>query len=497
MDLSAINNTHETLNPRTEITLNVTSQCYTYLAPPFKNFMQSPVGLVPKANGKTRLIFHLSYNFNDKELSLNDCTPEELASVKYKDIDFAVKASMRLTRKTKSKRIFYSKTDLTSAFRILPLLKSQYCWLLLKVKHPVTNVTYYFVEKNLPFGASSSCKLFQEFSESLRHIIESITDSKYQVVCYLDDYLFLETSEQRCNRLVNAFIDMSKVINCPLAMEKTEFGTTKIVFLGILLDGEHFVLSIPKDKKDKALEMLCNTVQKRKIKVKNIQRLTGTLNFLGRGLIPGRAFTRRMYAKLTVLKCGVRKMLRDHHHVTLDADFLRDCHMWITFLNNSEKLILCRPYLDILGISTAKRLKFYTDALGSLTKGGFGAFFDGRWFSGVWDRNFMSKCRPSIEFLELYALCLGLFTWAEELKNCRIVLHCDNSSVRDMLNATSSKCEYCMQLIRLFVLNNLTFNRKVYIEHISTKKNFLADSLSRQKLVGVLVKSTCKYEIIS
>ena len=33
-----------------------------FAKPPFDNFVQSPVGLVPKDNGnKTRLIFHLSY----------------------------------------------------------------------------------------------------------------------------------------------------------------------------------------------------------------------------------------------------------------------------------------------------------------------------------------------------------------------------------------------------------------------------------------------------
>ena len=30
---------------------------------PFDNYIQSPIGLVPKARNKTRLIFHLSYNF--------------------------------------------------------------------------------------------------------------------------------------------------------------------------------------------------------------------------------------------------------------------------------------------------------------------------------------------------------------------------------------------------------------------------------------------------
>ena len=34
---------------------------------PFTNFIQSPIGLVPKAGNKTRLIFHLSFNFEDKD----------------------------------------------------------------------------------------------------------------------------------------------------------------------------------------------------------------------------------------------------------------------------------------------------------------------------------------------------------------------------------------------------------------------------------------------
>ena len=37
-----------------------------YENPPFENFMQSAIGLVPKANKKTRLIFHLSFDFGKK-----------------------------------------------------------------------------------------------------------------------------------------------------------------------------------------------------------------------------------------------------------------------------------------------------------------------------------------------------------------------------------------------------------------------------------------------
>ena len=45
--------------------------------PPFTDFIQSPIGLVPKDGGKsTRLIFHLSYPCEGD--SINSCTPKDL-----------------------------------------------------------------------------------------------------------------------------------------------------------------------------------------------------------------------------------------------------------------------------------------------------------------------------------------------------------------------------------------------------------------------------------
>ena len=58
---------------------------------PYENFIQSPVGLVPKDNGKkTRLIFHLSYDFKDGNKSLNHHMSKEKCTVKYHDLDYTV-----------------------------------------------------------------------------------------------------------------------------------------------------------------------------------------------------------------------------------------------------------------------------------------------------------------------------------------------------------------------------------------------------------------------
>ena len=73
---------------------------YEYSQIPFENYIQSPIGLVPKAGntGKTRLIFHLSYDFHHKspEKSLNFYTPKDLCTVKYRDLDYAVRAYLKL-----------------------------------------------------------------------------------------------------------------------------------------------------------------------------------------------------------------------------------------------------------------------------------------------------------------------------------------------------------------------------------------------------------------
>ena len=57
---------------------------------PFQSFIQSPIGLVPKAGGQTRLIFHLSYDFSNGNPSVNACTPQERCKVKYWDQDHAI-----------------------------------------------------------------------------------------------------------------------------------------------------------------------------------------------------------------------------------------------------------------------------------------------------------------------------------------------------------------------------------------------------------------------
>ena len=137
---------------------------------PFKNYIQSPIGLVPKANNQTRLIFHLSYNFKNGNKSLNASTPKNVCTVKYQDIDAAVKMYIAIGKR--SRFVFAGKSDLVSAFRVVPIKREHFRWLVLMAVNPANQQISYFVDKNLPFGASISCSHFQRISNCMKHIIQ-------------------------------------------------------------------------------------------------------------------------------------------------------------------------------------------------------------------------------------------------------------------------------------------------------------------------------------
>ena len=217
-----------------------------YKKPPFEHFIQSPIGLVPKDGGKeTRLIFHLSHPRNQKRKSVNANIPAEKCRVKYVEFDDAVRQCME-----EGVNCHISKSDMKSAFRNLGLRKGCWKYLVLKAKNPKDNQWSYFVDKCLPFGASFSCALFQAFLDSVAYLVQWRSSSK-KPVNYLDDFLFIALLRLMCQNQLNSFIDICTEINFPVALEKTEWPSTRLTFLGLLLDTVNQLVMLPKRKDHK------------------------------------------------------------------------------------------------------------------------------------------------------------------------------------------------------------------------------------------------------
>ena len=215
------------------------------------------------------------------------------------------------------------------------------------------------------------------------------------------------------------FLEICQDICFPVALEKTHWGTTLLTFLGMMLDTENQMILIPREKVIKAVQMINFFIEKKnkKVTVIQCQCLCGYLNFLCKAIIPGRAFTRRLYS-LT----QSNKKLRSYHHVRVKNEHKEDLMIWREFLNYPG--IFNRPFIDAT-IETALDMEIFSDASRNFAKG-FGAYYKKSWTFASWNVQFMERFQPSIQYLELYAVTVAVLLWVKNFRNMKICLFCDN-----------------------------------------------------------------------
>ena len=368
------------------------------------------------------------------------------------------------------------KSDTKAAFRNVPILRKFWKFLVMKARNPITHKWVYFFDKCLPFGSSISCTQFQEVSNAITHIVHSKSDGKNDIN-YLDDFLFISILKIICDGKVELFLSICNEIGFPVALEKTFWGMTTIIFLGFLIDTVKQIIAIPQDKIDRAVNMIQVILgsKKNKATVSQIQKLCGFLNFLCRCIVPGRPFTTRLYALIGGKTKSGPIMLKPHYHVRVTAEAKLDLLMWLTFLQSPD--CYYQRFIDFEVSNTAETLDWYTDAAKS-GKHGCGGYHGTHWFVHQWNLKFVEKKNPSIEYLELYAVTVGVVLWVHLHKNKRIYLFCDNESVVKMIMKQSSKCRNCMFLIRIITLYGLLNNTRIFAKHVPTEENGISDALS-------------------
>ena len=192
-----------------------------------------------------------------------------------------------------------------------------------------------------------------------------------------------------------------------------------------------------------------------------------------------------MYEKLkTTTSEGLK--LKHYHHVSVSVEFVKDCLMWESFLEQAGVSELCWPFVnfdDEDDDHNSVVLDLATDASLNKKFGMGGTYNKHFWFVAQWNSEFIEHEKPSIEFLELYALVTGILIWGDrrELRNSRVSIFCDNESMKFMINNLCSTCIQCRKLIRIFILNCIQFNRRVFVKDIRSEKNTLPDALSRRE----------------
>ena len=198
---------------------------------------------------------------------------------------------------------FLAKTDVKSAFRIIPVHPADYpllgiCW-----------KNMYYFDRALAMVLSSSCDIFESFNTALEWVSLNLLDAS-PVLHILHDFLFVAKTKDQCARDFQNFIVMCDNLGVPLAPEKTVGPDTVLQFAGITLNSLLFETRLAKDKLAKCHVMLQNFYTRCTVTLKELQSLIGLLNFTSTVIALGHAFLRR----LIDLTKGIQK---PHHHICL------------------------------------------------------------------------------------------------------------------------------------------------------------------------------------
>ena len=414
--------------------------------PPFSRFVVSPLGLVPKKDGGQRLIHDLSFPRGN---SVNSTIDHADATVCYASLDEAIQSILSLGTSA-----FLAKTDIASAFRIIPVSPDDYYLLGMEWQG------HLYFDRCLPMGCASSCRIFSEFSSAIKWAAKTRLGIPH-MVCVLDDFLLLASSRQVCQQNLDKFLGMCREVGIPMAEEKTFPPAQTMSFLGIELDVVKMEARLPADKLIKCEALVAAALRASRFSLRELQSLIGSLNFACRVVSPGRAFLRRLI-NLTIGKTS------PYYRIRLTSEAKADLMAWSLFLQsfNGTCFFHQSPWQH------SDSFHFYSDA----SKQGFGAVFGSHWLYGQFPQNWQSY---DIWILELYALVVAFVTWQSHLSNQKLTFHCDNLNIVQVLNSCSSPNPIVMVLVRFLVVSAMRANCKFRAVHVPGARNKLSDYLSR------------------
>ena len=183
--------------------------------------------------------------------------------------------------------MFPGKSDIKSAFRIIPLHPSEYHLFGLHWDNK------YLYDKCLAMGCASSCKIFETFSTDLEWVAKCKLGCNH-VIHILDDFLFGASSFLECKQALDRFLQCCERIGVPIAHEKIMGPSQCLIFSGIELDTNDLKARLPEDKLTKGKHAVRGMLDRKSVTLREFQALIALLSFACMVVVPDRAFLRRL-----------------------------------------------------------------------------------------------------------------------------------------------------------------------------------------------------------
>ena len=326
-----------------------------------------------------------------------------------------------------------------------------------------------FIEGRLPFGLRSSPAIWQELMDALLWITHRLNPTP--VVNFVDDTLFINLTMDDAIAMANVFRLVCEQCGVPISEAKT-IMSTEAQFLGFVINTVSWSFYLSTENRLKYLAAFSWWVDQDIVTIKKIQELHGIVTHLSPAYPGGKSFTRRIAEFLGATQGNHRNSIRLSNGIRADIRF------WITALSvHRDMSITPRTY----GNDT---VEFWSDA----TPDGGGAIIGKHWWACEWNALDLSGHaldgmpeRTQITFFEMLAVVMSCATWAHQWKAMRILCHCDNEGVVNLIGTRYSRHPPTMALLRRLFYLELQHDFMLTCNHIAGIDNKVADAISRQQ----------------
>ena len=341
------------------------------------------------------------------------------------------------------------KRDLARAFRQVPLDPGDYdffgSW---------WQEQFYF-DKVLVMGHRSAPYIMQRITDAITYLH---CTTGYWLKNYIDDFVGAEhpnTAWESFNELEKEFNEMG-VQEAP---NKAVQPAPIVEFLEVQFNTPKGTMEVTPEKMADARMITAEWIDKTTCTRQELKQLIGKLQFIASCVRPGRIFISRLLNELRNMDRSTR------YQVTYQMK--QDVKWWNIFLPMYNGVSIMWPHqFDEVDYIIA------TDACPS----GLGGTCINEYFH--------IKVRESyrgynIAYLEVLAVIVALKIWKDKIKGCRIVMHCDNLSVVQVLNSGRSRDMFLQGAMREVAFLAAEGEFQVHLVHVPGVTNRVPDWLSR------------------
>jgi hypothetical protein len=367
------------------------------------------------------------------------------------------------------------KYDVTAAYKVLNLHPQD--WHLNGESLP--GAWSFSVKPN--FGARSAGKLWDALgglAEFIFRHVATLIIAFHFLVRYSDDYM--EIIPPCTNHMFTALTVFAAVSakshELGLSIGKFTFPSTKIVWLGLVLDSMTMTAELTNERRLYLLHHIQLWMKRSYASPKEIESFHGHLQFAASIIRHGRFFLGGITA-LIYASPGART-------ITIGKAAKADLSWWYRLLvsykwSGIHHLVRNRTPANWI-------FEITTDAC----KKARGGYFNGRWFSLAWTSSQLEAAMRtkdlSMVYLELHAIVDSCATFGHLWSGLSITIQTDSMSVVEAWNSQKSKNTELRSLFCEICLFMSLFDFDLNIIHLPGKENIKADLLSRLQVAKFL-----------